>query len=392
MKISKKTIKLAILFYSLVQIGAICITTILARVAELFPGYSITTIQFLATCASVIIIFMSLLTGKLAQYIAKKYLALFSASMFIVSALGGFYFHASLILLFVWQIILGIGIGILVPLGTSLIADYYTGEERSGLMGLQSAFISIGGVVLSLLSGALASIEWYYSYLALLLIIPGFLLLLFGLPTDHPQRRTVSQGASSRVSGRVVLLYGTAAFLFMMFYNVFSTNLAIYLKERGITDSVYSGIATSVFMQSGAIAGIMFKRFKRLLGERVIALGFFNLSVGGIITGLGTSFLLILAGAFIAGFSLSIVMAQVVISIAEKEKPAVVTMSIAINMAINNLGAFLSPGFTKLTGLVMNSERAADRYLLVGLASALAAVILFVLLGRSQTEQAGRPL
>jgi MFS family permease len=387
MKTSKKTIKVAILFYSMVQIGAICITTILARVAELFPEYSITTIQFLATCSSVVIIFMSLLTGKLAQYIAKKYLALFSASMFIVSALGGFLFHGSLILLFVWQVVLGIGIGILVPLGSALIADYFIGEERSGLMGLQSAFISVGGVILSLLAGALATIDWYFNYLALLLIIPGLLLLLFGLPLDHPQPVNELRGGRTKVTLKVVLFYGVTAFLFMLFFNVISTNLAIHLKESGIMGSVHSGIATSVFMLSGAIAGVMFKLFKRLLDERVIALGFFNLAIGGFIIGMGRSFPIIMIGAFIAGFSLSIVMAQVVISIAEKEKPAVVTMSIAINMAINNLGAFLSPSFTKLTKLVLNSEKAADRYLLVGIAAIVASVILFVLLGKPKIER-----
>ncbi len=384
MNISKKTIKLAILFYSLVQIGAICITSILGRIAELFPEYSTTTIQFLATCPSVMIIFVSLLTGKLAEHIAKKYLALFSASMFIVSAFGGFLFHTSFPLLFLWQIILGIGIGILVPLGSALIADYFTGEERSGLMGLQSAIISVGGVLLSLLAGLLASIEWYYNYLALLLIVPGFLLLVFGLPLDHPKPLGHSREERVRVIPKIVLFYGITAFLFMLFYNVISTNLAIHLKENEIIGSVFSGIATSVFMLSGAVAGILFKQLKRLLGERVIAYGFFNLALGGVILGLFVSYPILLIGAFIAGFSLSIVMAQVVISIAEKEKPEAVTMSIAINMAINNLGAFLSPSFTKVSKLILHGERAADRYLLVGGAAMVAAIVLFVVLGKEK--------
>ncbi|MBP1755963.1 MAG: hypothetical protein H6Q59_2361 [Firmicutes bacterium] len=384
MKTSKLTIKLAILFYSLVQIGAICITSILARVTELFPGYSTTTIQFLATCPSVVIIFMSLLTGKLAERIAKKYLSLFSASMFIISALGGFLFHNSLILLFVWQIVLGIGVGILVPIGTSLIADYFVGEERSGLMGLQSAVISIGGVLLSLLAGLLATIDWYYNYLALLLIIPGFVLLLFGLPSDQPLHTANSNGGRIRVTPKVVLWYGLIAFLFMMFYNVVSTNLALHLKENGVLGSVNSGIATSVFMLSGAVAGVLFKFFQRFLGEKVIALGFFNLAAGAFLTGMATNFTLVLIGVFIAGFSLSIIMAQVVISIAEKEQPAAVTMCIAMSMAINNLGAFLSPSFTKLTKVILHTDKAAGRYLLVGTAAIAVAIFLFIVLERAK--------
>jgi MFS family permease len=384
MRTSKMTIKLAILFYSLVQIGAICITSILARISELFPQYSTITIQYLATCPSVMIIFTALLTGKLVEYIAKKYLALFSASLFIVAALGGFFFHGSLILLFLWQIVLGIGIGILVPLGTSLIADYFTGEERSGLMGLQSAIISVGGVLLSLISGLLATVVWYYSFLALLLIIPGFILLLFGLPLDRPLHTAKTNGGRIHVTLKVVIFYGVTAFLFMMFYNVISTNLSMHLKENGITGSVNSGIATAVFMLSGAVAGVLFKFFKRILGERVIALGFFNLAAGSLITGVAESFVLVLIGVFIAGFSLSIVMAQVVISIAEREKPAAVTMSIALNMAINNLGAFLSPNFTKISKLVVNSDKAASRYLMVGILAMAVAIVLFLILGRQR--------
>ncbi len=386
MKTSKLTIKLAILFYSLVQIGAICITSILARISELFPEYGITTIQFLATCPSVVIIFMSLLTGKLVEHIAKKYLALFSASLFIVAAMGGFFFHGSLILLFVWQIILGVGIGILVPLGSSLIAEYFTGEERSSLMGLQSAVISVGGVLLSLFAGLLATINWYFSYLALLLVVPGFLLLLFGLPLDRPIHTAKTNGGRIKVTPKVVIFYGLSAFLFMMFYNVISTNLSLHLKENGITGSVNSGIATSVFMLSGAVAGVLFNIFKRILGERVIALGFFNLAAGALITGVAKSYIPVLIGVFIAGFSLSIVMAQVVISIAEREKPAAITMSIAFNMAINNLGAFLSPNITKLSRLISASDRASDRYQLVGILAIAVAIVLFLLLGRQRIE------
>ena len=382
---TKLTIKLAILFYSLVQLGAICITAILARITELFPEYSITTIQFLATCPSVVIIFVSLLTGKLVEHFSKKYLALFSASLFIVVAMGGFFFHGSLPLLFVWQIVLGVGIGILVPLGSSLIADYFKGDERNTLMGLQSAFISVGGVLLSLLSGMLAIIEWYYSYLALLLVIPGFVLLL-GLPLDRPDHTAKNHGAKAHVTPKVVVFYGLSAFLFMLFYNVISTNLSLHLKENGITGSVSSGMATAVFMLSGAVAGVLFGRFKRFLGERVIALGFFNLAVGAFLTGTAGSYLLIFIGVFVAGFSLSIVMAQVVISIAEREKPNVVTMSIALNMAINNLGAFLSPNITKLSGIVSGNDRAFIRYLLVGAAAMIVAVILFFLLDKPRDK------
>lgn len=377
MKTSKLTIKLAILFYSLVQIGTICISSVLAKIAELFPQYSATTIQFLATCPCLVIILMALLTGKLAEFVAKKYLALFSSSMFIVTAIGGFFFHQSLFILYVWEVTLGIGIGILVSLGTSLITDYFDGEERKSIMGLQSAVISIGGVLLSLFGGLLATISWYYNYLTFLLIIPGFLLLWIGLPVNRPLHAKKS-GVRVRVTARVVIVYGVTAFLFMLLFNVIPTNLAMHLKDTGIYGSVNAGIASAVLMLSGVPAGLLYKSLAKLLGERVIALGFFNLALGSFITALSGRYILILIGVFIAGFSLSLVMAQTVVSIAEKEHAEAVTMSISFNMAINNLGSFLSPYFTKLARMVLHNDLAVSRYLIVSVVAFLIAVILFL--------------
>ncbi len=376
MRKSKHTIKAAILFYSLVQAGAICISSILVRIAEVFPGYSTTTIQFLATCPSVVIIIMSLAAGKLAERIPKKYLTLFSASMFLVTAFGGFFFHGSLQILFFWEIVLGIGMGILIPLGTSLIADYFTGEERSSLMGLQSAVISVGGVLLSILGGLLAAIDWYYNYLAFLLIIPGFLLLALGLPLDKPAHAHAS-GKKIRVTPKIAGLYGLVAFLFMMFYNVVAFNMSMHLEENRITGSASAGLASAIFMLSGAVAGILFKYLARFFGEKIIALGFLNLGAGALIVGASGNFPLILTGVFIAGFSLSIVMAQIAISIADKEKPEAVTMSIAICMCINNLGGFLAPNLTKVSKFLLSSDKASGRYIVVGVLAVAAAAVMF---------------
>ncbi len=376
MKTSKLTIKMAILFYSLVQVGTIGISSVLAKIAELFPQYSATTIQFLATCPCLVIILMALLTGRLAEFVAKKYLALFSSVMFIVTAFGGFFFHQSLFILYIWEVTLGIGVGILVPLGTSLIADYFEGEERRSIMGLQSAVICIGGVLLSLFGGLLANIRWYYNYLAFLLIIPGVILLLIGLPVMKPLHAKKGS-VRNRVTARVIMIYGLITFLFMLLYNVIPTNLAMHLKETGISGSVNAGIASAVLMLSGVPAGLLYKSLAKYLGERVIALGFFNLALGSFITALSSSYILILIGVFIAGFSLSLVMAQAVVSIAEKEHVEVVTMSISFIMAINNLGSFLSPYFTKLGRIVLHNDLAVSRYLIVSGAAFLIAVILF---------------
>ncbi len=380
MKTSKLSIKLAILLCSLLQIGTICISSILTKIADLFSNYSTTTIQFLATFPCLIIIAVSLITGKAVEYIPKKVLVIISSILYLVTALGGFLFHDSLIILYVWETLLGIAIGIFIPIGSTLIADYFQGDERSSMMGIQSSVIGLGGVLLSLFGGMLAAIDWYYNFLAFLLIIPGLLFVIFGLPMDKPAHEMDRNRKKVKITPKVVFFYTVVCFLFMLFYNVMPTNIAMYLKENKIQGSVNAGIGSAVLSFSVALAGLLYHKISKVIGEKTIALGFFNLALGGFITGISSSYTMILVGVFIAGMSLSIIMAQSMVSVANKEKPEAVTMSMAIVLAINNFGSFLSPYFTDLSKLVMRNDLVASRYILMSILAFLTAVVLFIIL------------
>ena len=59
--------------------------------------------------------------------------------------------------------ILGISVGLIMPLSTGLLAYYFPPEEQARLMGLSAAMNQMGGVVATLLAGLLATIEWNYA-------------------------------------------------------------------------------------------------------------------------------------------------------------------------------------------------------------------------------------
>jgi MFS family permease len=356
--------------------GTICISSILTEIIELFPQYDTITIQFLATTPCFVIIIVSLITGQLATFIPKKILMIVTAFLFMITALGGFFFHDSILLLYVWEIFLGAAIGIFIPIGTSLIADHFSGDERSGMMGLQSSVISIGGVILSLIGGFLATISWYYNYLAFLLILPGFFIIIFGLPMDKPIPK--SKLDRIKIDFKIVILYGLVNFLLMLLFNVIPTNLALFLSEHEISGSVNAGISSAVLTFSGVIAGFLFKKISRVIGDKAIAMGFGLMSLGALITAISSSYPFILIGIFIAGFSISLVMAQSMLSITNKVNAAVLTMTVAIILAINNLGAFLSPYFTKISRVLVG-ENVSSRYILVGILAFIATIFfLFV--------------
>jgi len=48
---------------------------------------------------------------------------------------------------------------------TTLIADYYTGQKRANFMGLQGAFMGLGGVGFLSVGGFIADLNWRFPFL-----------------------------------------------------------------------------------------------------------------------------------------------------------------------------------------------------------------------------------
>ncbi len=76
--------------------------------------------------------------------------------------IAGAFSHIGLVL--IMRALVGIGVGIIMPLSTGLLAFYFTPGEQEGLMGYSSAMNQMGGVVATLLSGLLANISWRASF------------------------------------------------------------------------------------------------------------------------------------------------------------------------------------------------------------------------------------
>ena len=65
--------------------------------------------------------------------------------------------------------LLGVGVGIIMPMSTGLLAFYYTRDKQDRLMGYSSAMNQLGGSIATLLSGLLAVISWRASFLVYLM-------------------------------------------------------------------------------------------------------------------------------------------------------------------------------------------------------------------------------
>lgn len=78
--------------------------------------------------------------------------------IFLIGGVGP-QFMPTIELLILFRLILEAGIGILMPLSQSLIYDYFTGKERTKMMGFNSVFGNLGAIVSMLSAGWLQHLD-----------------------------------------------------------------------------------------------------------------------------------------------------------------------------------------------------------------------------------------
>ena len=101
-------------------------------------------------------------------------------------------------LVLVMRALVGVGVGILMPLSTGLLTDYFPPEKQASLLGISSAMNQLGGVIATLLAGLLAGISWRASFLVYLLGLGSILLCLRFLPKGGiPRQAPTAQAADT---------------------------------------------------------------------------------------------------------------------------------------------------------------------------------------------------
>ena len=124
-KKSNTGLKAAILTMSFIQMATNAVASILANIAVEFPETSVTTVQYLMTFPNLMIVAVSVIAAGLAERISKRTLAATGLLLATVSGILSFAVHGSILILYVWAGMLGIGVGLVVPMANSLISDYF---------------------------------------------------------------------------------------------------------------------------------------------------------------------------------------------------------------------------------------------------------------------------
>lgn len=344
----KRRLLYTILSISLLTVMAgAAIAPALGTISKHFAGQSPLLIQLIVSLPALFIILTNLVFPLLCRLMKTRTLALTGLLLYVLAGAGAFFVDNIWVLL-VFRALMGVSVGMIMPLSTGLLAYYFPPEEQAGLMGLSAAMNQMGGVVATFLAGTLASISWNYAFLVYLLGLIAIILVALFLPNERLSRRGgVSLSLLKRFHPSVV-----GMFLVMVLFFIFPTNFALTasasLSEMGIT-LVMVGLDVVAFLV-GLVFGFLMKRFAAQM-KYPAPLGFM---VGYLCLAAGNSLVWLLLGSALIGIANGIGVPYLnTIGSVKAGKEAATTVMPLLSAALY-LGQFLSPLIVSPTAEILH--------------------------------------
>ncbi len=120
-----------------------------------YAAHGTSGVQLLQTIPYALLMVGSLMIGWLTLHFSKKKLAL--AGLAIVGICGTApFFTDSYMVLLASRILIGFGFGIISPINTAIVAEFFEPAERAKYLGLHVVGMGLGSMTGNLLGGALA--------------------------------------------------------------------------------------------------------------------------------------------------------------------------------------------------------------------------------------------
>jgi MFS family permease len=311
--------------------------------------------RLVLTIPAILIAFCAPLAGSLADRHGRRPLLIGSILLFGLAGMSGLAME-SLYGLLAGRALLGVAVAGTMTAATALAGDYFSGPERDRFMGVQSAFVGLGGLVFLTGGGLLAELHWrapFAVYGLAFALLPAAILFIVepfrpgsGQPGSgrHPAQR---ETAGMRLPASVTALLAVAALNSAVFYLV-PTQLPFYLGSLEIDAPSRAGFAIGLFQIPMAAMSLAYGWLRGRAG----IMGMFGIGFGLMAAGFGLtaaagsaagSYTAVLAGMAVTGAGMGAVMPNLMVGAISSAPPSMRGRVSGGLTASIFLGQFLSP-------------------------------------------------
>jgi len=338
MKANRTLLKIAVLAVGVQDIGGGAASPALADIMKAMPTVLPTTIMLITTIPTLGQVVMSFFFGKLSDCFRKRHLFFFASALFLVAGVAPFMLD-SIVPILVCRFFLGLAIGMFVPLGVTLITDFYDDpREINQMNGLNITVACFGGMVFQMIGGFLARTNWHNCFLAYLSSIVVFMVVFFWMPEPAGKKENTS-ASQEKLPGtiyRIAVLYGITNLILMSIV----TNNAVSIVMNGYGDAATAGISLTGYTAGGLVGGILFGYLVRLFRRFTLAIGYLIAAAGFGLAFIASNAAMIIIGTTFVGISLGTIIPASYEKIQRTAPPALIGAGIGLACAFQGLGQF----------------------------------------------------
>ena len=355
--------KLAIYLIALISnLGTVLISPVMADMALDFPTASAATMGMVVTLPAFTLIPATILASSVLVTRVERRDIICVAH--ILSLVGGVLpaFLNSLPLIMVLRGILGIGMGLLTPIGITYVSEYPE-NERASMIGNTQVINCILSAGLLLLVGPVSRVAgWRGVFLMYGVILIPFIIIMTGIPRTGKlgggkEKEAAEKTKLGHSAVTTIVIFCITLVLSMTVEGAVVSSISFYLERYELGGaqlaSIASAIGPAALAVGAALFSLMMKRFKNWTSVIFLALAsvaMFIYSTHTVATVLIGYCLVILMNALYALFTSTII--SIVVPI---ERVALIQSVTLIAMF---LGQFIAPTFQAGLGKLLHTDGA----------------------------------
>ena len=327
----------------LMQGGLNGINPQIAAFAAKFPTLPLTTVMLIATLPILACIPATLGFGFVVSKLRIKGTLILGLLIYILGGISAYLFPDNFYLILVSRAIVGLGYGLIFPMGATLVISLFKPSEQPRMMGFGNTFINIGSMAFALGGAALVSIAFNNIWFVhLIMAIP--LVLAFFL--DESEATAVSESetevkAKEKIPG-ITWFWVIFAGAFMMFFfpvYIFMSSI-ITSSNMGTTND--ASFILSVLAIAAAISAMLFGNVYGALGKKIIPLAMLILAVGSVCIAYAQSMPMMYVAIVLMGFAFAWVFAGLFIIVAEVTPESLIPTANGYLVTATNTFGFLA--------------------------------------------------
>lgn len=328
---------------AIVSLPGLAVSPMLDDMQSIFPHASELEVEMLESLPSLLIIPFMLMAGRWATRGNKLRLLVVGTTIFLVSGIWCM-LATTLVELIAASALVGVGAGMIIPLSTGLVVDYFTGDRRVKQLGISSAVNNLTLVVATTAVGYLADVEWHLAFAVYLL--PAVTLMLIPAlrrATPAPEPSTSAQNRQTKLNVKVII--GLVLFYFAITYtSLIVTYNTSYVASLAGMRSSDAGIVISLFFLAIMAPGLMLNRIVAIFGRMTNLWSLIAMSLGLLLMSLPhPTYVTLASGAILTGLGYGVMQPIIYDKAATNAPPHLATLALAIVMTTNYLAILVAP-------------------------------------------------